>query len=155
VSCPADRPEKSISPDVDAQFLRTRLEGGEILMGVVGSIGKLGIAPPSWAGANIARAICRICPDERVDKRYVLLLLESQFMQANFAGDTRTLAQPTLNVGLIRAAPTPVPPVAEQARIVARVTELRRLCADLRQRLADGQATQSRLAEALVESATT
>jgi type I restriction enzyme S subunit len=48
--------------------------------------------------------------------------------------------------------PFRLPPIAEQARIVARVTELRRLCADLRQRLATSQATQSRLAEALVES---
>lgn len=45
-----------------------------------------------------------------------------------------------------------LPPLAEQSRIVARVTELRALCADLRQRLAAAQQTQSRLAEALVES---
>jgi type I restriction enzyme S subunit len=47
-----------------------------------------------------------------------------------------------------------VPPPAEQARIVTRVTELRRLCATLRERLQAQQATQSRLAEALVEQAT-
>ena len=35
---------------------------------------------------------------------------------------------------------------------VARVTELRALCAALRQRLTDAQATQSRLAQALVDA---
>ena len=35
-------------------------------------------------------------------------------------------------------------------RIVARVASLRRLCADLRQRLAARQTTQAQLAEALV-----
>jgi type I restriction enzyme S subunit len=49
----------------------------------------------------------------------------------------------------------PVPPLAEQSRIVDRVTDLRRLCADLRERLAASQATQSRLAEATVQSAAT
>jgi type I restriction enzyme S subunit len=44
-------------------------------------------------------------------------------------------------------------PLAEQARIVTRVTDLRRLCATLRERLQAQQATQSRLAEALVEQA--
>ena len=44
----------------------------------------------------------------------------------------------------------PLPPFPEQARIVARVTHLRRLCADLRQRLTQSQATQAGLAEALV-----
>lgn len=151
---PPRLPEKRIGAAVDAQFARTRLEGDEILMGVVGSIGKLGVAPSTWAGANIARAVCRIVPAEGVNREFVLLLLQSEFMQTNFAGDTRTLAQPTLNVGLIRSSPTPLPPVAEQARIVTRVTELRRLCATLRERLQAQQATQSRLAEALVEQAT-
>lgn len=58
-----------------------------------------------------------------------------------------------LSVGKIRHYAVPVPPIAEQARIVARVTELRRLCADLRQRLAASQTTQSHLAEALVDMA--
>lgn len=152
---PPSKPEKSISAEVDAQYLRTRLAGGEILMGVVGSIGKLGVAPPSWAGANIARAICRIVPTRLMSKSFVLLLLESKFMQSTFAGETRTLAQPTLNVGLIRNAPTPVPPLAEQDRIVARVKQVRQLCADLRQRLGARQATQDQLAEVLVKQAGT
>ena len=147
---PPAKPEKTIGPEVDAQFQRTRLDGGEILMGVVGSIGKLGVAPPTWAGANIARAICRIVPADEGLREFVLLLLQTKFMQDSFRGDTRTLAQPTLNVGLIRAALTPMPPPAEQARIVARVESLRRLCADLRQRLAARQTTQAHLAEALI-----
>jgi type I restriction enzyme S subunit len=45
----------------------------------------------------------------------------------------------------------PVPPLAEQSRIVTRVASLRRLCADLRQRLTASQSTQAHLAEALVQ----
>ena len=41
-------------------------------------------------------------------------------------------------------------PLVEQSRIVTRVTALRRLCADLRQRLAERQSVQARLAEALL-----
>ena len=47
----------------------------------------------------------------------------------------------------------PLPPLAEQSRIVTRITALRRLCADLRQRLAEREAVQARLAEALVGQA--
>ena len=150
---PAAKPEKSISPNVDAQFARTRLEGGEILLGVVGSIGKLGVVPDSWRGANIARAICRVVPTSLIDSRYVLNLLQTAFMKARFIGDTRTLAQPTLNVRLIRECPIPLPPLAEQHRIVSRVEELRRLCAQLRERLTDARRTQSQLADALVAQA--
>lgn len=154
LTAPPAKPEKTIHPDVDAQFQRTRLAGGEILMGVVGSIGKLGVAPSTWAGANIARAICRIVPADDGLNNFVLFLLQTHFMQASFAGDTRTLAQPTLNVGLIRQALTPIPPPAEQSRIVARVEALRRVCANLRERLSESQATLSHLAHALVDAQT-
>lgn len=122
-------------------------------MGVVGSIGKLGVAPKTWAGANIARAICRIVPANAGLNDFVLFLLQTKFMQDSFAGDTRTLAQPTLNVGLIRAAITPLPPEAEQSRIVARVTELRALCQQLREKLTHARHSQTHLAQAWVELA--
>lgn len=58
----------------------------------------------------------------------------------------------SLSVGKIRNYVIPLPPLAEQSRIVARVTALRRLCTDLRQRLAERQSVQARLADALVET---
>ncbi|OYT92873.1 MAG: restriction endonuclease [Burkholderiales bacterium PBB3] len=60
-------------------------------------------------------------------------------------------AQPNLNVGKIKATLIPLPPLAEQSRIVTRVAQLRSLCADLRQRLSASQSTQAHLAEALVQ----
>ena len=153
VKNPPERPAKSIAREIEGKYERTRLEGGEILMGVVGSIGKLGIAPKSWKGANIARAICRIKPTSAVSKQFVVRLLQSEFMQRGFVDDTRTLAQPTLNIGLIRAALVPLPPFAEQERIVAKVDELMALCDALRTRITDAQTIQIRLADATVEQA--
>ncbi|MFK0313929.1 restriction endonuclease subunit S [Pseudomonas sp. NPDC090233] len=150
---PPVKPEKSISPEVDSQFERTRIRGGEILMGVVGSVGKLGIAPDTWAGANIARAICRIVPCGYVSKSYILWLLQSDLMRRQFLGDTRTLAQPTLNVGLIRSASTPLPPLAEQHRIIAKVDQLMALCDQLKARLNQVRQVHEHLASALVEQA--
>ena len=150
---PPVKPEKSISPEVDSQFERTRIRGGEILMGVVGSVGKLGIAPDTWAGANIARAICRIVPCGYVSKSYILWLLQSDLMRRQFLGDTRTLAQPTLNVGLIRSASTPLPPLAEQHRIIAKVDQLMALCDQLKARLNQVRQVHEHLASALVDQA--
>ena len=59
-------------------------------------------------------------------------------------------AKPGLNLQNINDLLVPLPPLAEQSRIVTRVTALRRLCADLRQRLAERQSVQARLAEVLV-----
>lgn len=64
-----------------------------------------------------------------------------------------TAGQKTVNQGHIRALSLPIPPLAEQHRIVARVEQLRRLCADLRERLQQARVTQFRLADALVSAA--
>jgi type I restriction enzyme, S subunit len=121
---PTEIPNKHISPEVEAQYSRTRLRGGEILIGVVGSIGKVGIAPPSWAGANIARAVCRIAPSEAIDRDYLALVLSAQPSQDYFRETTRTLAQPTLNVAQLSETPIPVPPLPEQRRIVSELEGL-------------------------------
>ncbi|WP_353981534.1 restriction endonuclease subunit S [Salinicola endophyticus] len=153
LSNPSDQPEKSISHEVDKKFAKTRLNGGEILLCVVGSIGKLGVAPNSWKGANIARAICRIMPTKLVSESYILMLLQTEFMQVRFGKDTRTLAQPTLNVGLIRSASTPLPPFEEQKRIVDKVDKLMALCDQLKVRLAKAGETRKHLIETVVEQA--
>ncbi len=147
---PKEKPGKRIGQDIASNYERTKLEGGEILMGVVGSIGKLGIAPESWKGAYIARAVCRIFPSSQVDKKYILWILQSNFMQTCFASETRTLAQPTLNIGLIRAALTPLPPLEEQKRIVARVEQLMALCDGLEQSIAAADGSRAALLDSLM-----
>jgi type I restriction enzyme S subunit len=147
------QPGKSISPDVERAYSRTRLLGGEILICVVGSIGKLGIAPAEWAGANIARAVARIAPISDSMKGYLLLVLRSSLAQSFFFEATRTLAQPTLNIGLLEEIPIPLPPLAEQHRIVAKVDELMALCDQLEQQLSQADQQRRRLLEAVLAEA--
>ena len=154
IAKPPLHPEKSIDSSIDKKYERTRLLGGELLMGVVGSIGKLGIVPASWKGANIARAICRIATSPHISKQYMVRLLQSDFMQNMFLGDTRTLAQPTLNIGLIKNATTPFPPLAEQHRIVVKVDEIMALCDQLEQQQIASNETHQTLVETLLTTLT-
>ena len=121
---PPDMPAKSIAPEVAKRYGRTRLQGGEVLIGVVGSIGKIGFAPPSWAGANIARAVCRLLPGDRIDQHYLIRVLESDDIQEYFREATKTLAQPTLNIGLLEETLVPVPSLSEQRRIVCHLDQI-------------------------------
>lgn len=149
----APRPSKAISPEIEAPYARTRLKGGEILLCVVGSIGKLGVVPQEWVGANIARAVARIAPVDRVSTEYLLLAMRADQVQSYFAEATRTLAQPTLNVRLIERLPIPIPPLAEQHRIVAKVDVLVALCDRLSISLRHGDAKRLRLLDALLHEA--
>lgn len=89
----------------------------------------------------------------KVNSEFLLMCMLSQtFLEQVSAAENR-VKMPKLNQEALMSFVVPVPPLAEQARIVARVNQLRRLCADLREKLASAQATQVRLADALVESA--
>ena len=147
------KPNKCIAPDVERAYARTRLEGGEILLCVVGSIGKIGIAPSEWAGANIARAVARIKPVPQVYRDYLLLFLQSQNAQSSFKDSTRTLAQPTLNIGLIEQTPIPLPPLAEQQRIVAKVAELMAICDQLESQITEKEQDSRRFLESVLADA--
>lgn len=80
--------------------------------------------------------------------RYLELFINAISLEPYVTGT----AQPKMNQAKLNSIVVALPPLVEQSRIVARVTELRRLCADLRQRLTASQTTQSHLAEALVDT---
>lgn len=148
------RPNKTIAPEIEQPYARTRLIGGEILLCVVGSIGKLGVVPDSWAGANIARAVARIKPIPDIFRDYLLIVLQEQAVQNYFTSTTRTLAQPTLNVGMIEQTRIPVPPFSEQCRIVAKVNQFMALVDQLEAQLAQSRKLGEKLMDALVAELT-
>ncbi|MEJ7591246.1 MAG: restriction endonuclease subunit S [Planctomycetaceae bacterium] len=114
------------------------------------TIGRLGVAPATWAGANIARAVARIKPIPSILRDYLLLVLQAEVVQAYFRTTTRTLAQPTLNVGMIEQTPIPLPPLAEQRRIVAKVDELMALVDELETPLATARTSVTALLAAAI-----
>ena len=81
---------------------------------------------------------------------FLMLLCEGMKAEILALVDRSTHGTCKLESPKIFGLRVPLPPLAEQARILARVSELRRLCADLRLRLSVSQTTQSLLAEALV-----
>lgn len=147
---PPVMPEKCISADVAAQYPRVRIRGDELLLGVVGSIGKVGYARKEWAGAVVARAVVRIATNSRMKRMFLLRVLQGPQAQGYFREATRTLAQPTLNVGLIRQLPVPVPSLADQERVVATMDTLMALCDALEARLTAARDLQAQFAAAAV-----
>jgi len=79
------------------------------------------------------------------------MYLNSMIARTYFASSAKqTTNLASINMTQLKNCMFPLPPLPEQARIVARVQALRGLCADLRQRLAASRAAQAQLAEALV-----
>lgn len=88
--------------------------------------------------------------ESMLDPDYLLMyILSRPFLDQVTAAENR-VKMPKLNQESLVLFLVALPPLAEQSRIVARVESLRRLCTDLRQRLAARQTTQVHLAEALI-----
>ena len=90
-----------------------------------------------------------------VNREFLNLSNNATHARAHYIANASGTSSSMKNVSreVVMRTPLPLPPLPEQARIVARVASLRRLCADLRQRLAASQSTQAQLAQALIEEA--
>jgi len=144
---------RTISAQVDSAYERSRLDGGEVLVTVVGAnAGVASIAPESCRGFNIARAVAKL-PIRDFNAAYLLNWLTSSTAVEWMKRDAREVARPTLNLEQLRTLPVPLPPIAEQEEIVQRVAATLDIIQRAEQRLKDAgtfaeRISQSTLAEA-------
>ena len=122
---------------------------GDLVFAREGSVGE-SILIPDGVDACLGQRVMLFRFSTQVSKEFVRLAISStSFLDALLAMH-KGIGAKHVNVGDMRNAVIPLPPLPEQSRIVTRITALRRLCADLRQRLAERQSVQARLAEALL-----
>ena len=135
---------------------RSILNRGDILMNLVGaSIGRTALyALDEEANINQAVALIRLVGKiDGVDRNYLLHYLNSPEAIDYMLGSRVINAQPNISLTDARNFLIPLPPLAEQHRIVAKVDELMALCDALKAKLQAAQATQLNLADSLVEKA--
>ncbi len=139
------------APERAAKFGKTRLEAGDLLIAKDGAtLGKTAFVPPSLAGGNITQHVLRFPMTPHVDCVFIRLVVDSPHGQAWMRSETKGVALPGVNVGDFRRMPIPLPPLAEQRRIVAKVDQLMALVDQLESQLAASRATAANLLEALV-----
>ena len=85
--------------------------------------------------------------------RYLAYLLSSPLVYDQATKGTTGTAQPTIALRPLRNFVVPLPPLAEQHRIVAKVDALMTLCDQLETRLTTTATTRSRLLNALIQEA--
>jgi type I restriction enzyme S subunit len=88
-----------------------------------------------------------------MDLRFLVWLLASPLIYNQATQSTTGTARPTIALRPLRNFIAPVPPLAEQHRIVAKVDELMALCDRLEASLTTGAETRRRLLEALLAEA--
>jgi type I restriction enzyme, S subunit len=108
---------KRIARHIADKFAKTYLQGGEVLLTLVGTIGRTAVVPPTLAGANVARAVGVIPTSDLVDPHWIEYWFRSPLTRHRIASKAHEVARKTLNLEDVRAAFVAVPPLCEQRRI--------------------------------------
>jgi type I restriction enzyme S subunit len=116
---------RRISAQVHRDYRRSVIAAGDVLVSVVGTIGRCAVVPPEASGFNIARAIARLAPDRRkVVPEYLANVLETPRLQRALFGAGFESARRTLNLNSLAGLEIPVPPIEAQRAILRLGTEL-------------------------------
>lgn len=108
---------RTISPHLSQTYKRTILQGGELLMSLVGNPGEVAIAPLFLEGSNIARQVGLIALRSEIDARFVMYFLMSPIGRARLFTRTGGAVQQVINLADLRDIKIPVPSLFEQKRI--------------------------------------
>ena len=89
---------------------------------------------------------------EALSLRFIHMTLISPLLRRYFAVEATgaSASMPKISQGVLLNAPLPLPPLAEQHRLVTRVDELMALCDQLEAQLAATEADSRRLLEAVL-----
>ena len=101
----------------------------------------------------LVRSVALIRPDPSVDSKFLERAIRSQPVQTQIWASVKAAAQPCLYINRTKSLLIPLPPLAEQHRIVAKVDELMAICEQLEASLATGDDARCRLLDALLHEA--
>ncbi len=138
---------KFISDEVKAQIAKYTIKREDLYVTIAGTIGAVGDVPDMFDGHNLTENAAKVVFRE-IDRTFLKLVLQSADVQEQFSEKTKQMAQPKLALKRISGARIPIPPLAEQHRIVVKVDELMALCDQLEAARAEREATRDRLAAA-------
>lgn len=109
------------TPEIAAKYARASLRTGDLLLSIRGTYGRVAEVPKELDGGNITQDTARLDVTGLVDHRYVATYLRNPDCQNYFKRVARGVAVKGVNIGDVRPAPVPLPPLTEQTRIVAEV----------------------------------
>ena len=95
------------SEENDKKYRRTKLSGGELIISVVGTVGKTAIVPKSFVGCNLVRATALIDIIDPILTAFVKYYIDSPQGKNYILENLNTTVQPTLNIKSLIDMPIP------------------------------------------------
>jgi type I restriction enzyme S subunit len=141
------------SPTIAAQYRRSSLLPGDVLLSIRGTAGRVCCVPRELAGANITQDTARVTVHKELSAHYMATYLRSPSAQRRMQLAMKGVAVRGVNIGDVRALQIAVPPAAEQQEIVLRVVALLKLADALQARVAAATAGVDQLGQSILAKA--
>lgn len=97
------------APSIDAQYPRSRLRAGDILLAIRGTTGRVVVTPPELDGANITQDTARLTVRSDRSPEFVYHALQSPSVQQQIRHHTIGQAVQGINIGEVRKLQLPWP----------------------------------------------
>ena len=126
-----DRIDKSdlkyINEETHIGYLsRSILQANDVLITIAGTLGRTALVRRKDLplNANQAVSMIRLVDVNKSDSKYIIYALNSAYIQKALTNQKKVTAIPNLTLETIQKCCIPLPPLAEQKRIVAKIEEL-------------------------------
>lgn len=124
-----------VSDSVNRQYRRSTVSTGDVLVSIVGTIGRVAIVGPECEGFNIARAVARIAPSEDIRSDFLAFLLRATSTQRRLVGSSFETARKTLNLSALEVLEFPLPDKKQQSAFMNELSVLHEALVALTTRL--------------------
>ena len=112
-----------ISKEIYSLIKNYTISKDDLYITVAGTIGAVGEIPIEFDGANLTENANKIVFTQ-LNKKCLMYLLSSDYVQTQIKNCTTKVGQPKLAIIRIQNFLLPIPPLAEQQRIVEKIEEL-------------------------------
>lgn len=144
---------KRIAPEVANKYPRTVLRGGELLLTIVGTIGRVTVAGSTLKGANVARAVAVLPMADTVDSLFLMHVLASPRSAAQLNRSSHEVARKTLNLEDVREFTVLVPDQGTQSTLALRFEALGSVVNPLRTQLLQNETRALKVRSAILSNA--
>ena len=117
--------EANLHATLSAEYSRTVLQGGELLVNVRGTLGGVAVASQKMAGWNVSREVAVVPADAQIINPHFLCYWIGSGISQDWLGEVKKGATYVgINLEDLRLLPVTVPPMAKQFEIVQHLEAL-------------------------------
>jgi type I restriction enzyme, S subunit len=108
------------APSLEQPYSRSRVRGGDVLISIKGTIGRVGIVPTGFEG-NISRELARLRISNGICAEYVAHQLEADTTQDRIMRSVVGTTRLEFSIAVLRQFELPIPPTEIEQRAISKV----------------------------------